>query len=280
MIVWIASYPKSGNTWVRGLLSSYLYTDDGIFKFNLLKEIRQFPSKIFFDTFLNDFSDIKKVSNFWIAAQEKINLIKNKVTFLKTHSALCTLENNPFTNKINTKAIIYIVRDPRNLITSISNHYSQTQKESLDFIINKNKMIMDDDMGGKEFGVATVLGSWADHYRSWTNSKIAPIIVIKYEDLINDTVNTFERILNFLNKLTPIDIDKKKIKKVVNSCNFETLVNKEKKEGFFESISRDNKKIKFFFLGKKNNWKVLLDPKIEMEIRIKFQNEMLDLKYI
>ena len=46
MIVWIASYPKSGNTWVRGLLSSYLYTNDGIFKFNLLKEIRQFPTAI------------------------------------------------------------------------------------------------------------------------------------------------------------------------------------------------------------------------------------------
>jgi len=280
MIVWIASYPKSGNTWVRSLLTSYLYTKDGEFNFNLLKEIKQFPNKRYFNTFLDDFSNIKKVSNFWIAAQEKINLIQSKITFLKTHSALCTLENNPFTNSTNTKAIIYIVRDPRNLITSISNHYSQTQEDSFNFMINKDKMIMDDDIGGKNFGVATVLGSWSDHYKSWTNSKIAPIIVIKYEDLIDDTINTFEKILNFLNKLIGTNIDRNKIKKVVDSCNFETLSAKERKEGFFESVSDNNKKISFFFLGKKNNWQDLLDPKIEKKIRSKFENEMIELKYI
>ena len=118
MIIWIASYPKSGNTWVRSLLSSYLYSNNGIFSFDLLRKIPQFPSRSYFEFFLNDFSDIKKVSDYWIAAQERIRLFNDKTVFLKTHSALCTLENNPFTNKNNTKAAIYIVRDPRNLITS------------------------------------------------------------------------------------------------------------------------------------------------------------------
>ena len=54
MIVWIASYPKNGNTWIRSLLSSYLYSCDGVFDFNLLKEIKQFPSKIFLNPFLKD----------------------------------------------------------------------------------------------------------------------------------------------------------------------------------------------------------------------------------
>ena len=126
MIVWIASYPKSGNTWIRSLLSSYIYTEDGIFNFSLLNKIKQFPNKKFFKSFLKNFSDIKEVSNFWIAAQTKINLT-NDTVFLKTHSALCTLENNQFTNKTNTKAIIYVVRDPRNLITSLSHHYSKNK---------------------------------------------------------------------------------------------------------------------------------------------------------
>ena len=116
MIIWIASYPKSGNTWIRSLLTSYLYTDNGIFNFNLLRKISQFPSRPHFETFLNDFTDIKKISYYWIAAQEKIRLFNNETVFLKTHSALCTLENNPFTNKNNTKAVIYVIRDPRNLI--------------------------------------------------------------------------------------------------------------------------------------------------------------------
>ena len=101
MIVWIASYPKSGNTWLRSLLSSYLYTNDGTFNFDLLRKIQQFPSKPYFRFFLKDFQDIKKVSNYWIAAQDRINLLNDGLTFMKTHSALCTLENNPFTNKSN-----------------------------------------------------------------------------------------------------------------------------------------------------------------------------------
>ena len=135
MIIWIASYPKSGNTWIRSLLSTYLYTDDGNFNFDLLYKIAQFPNKKFLEYFLKDFSDIKKVSDYWIAAQDRINLFnENKTIFLKTHSALCTLENNSFTNKNNTKAVIYVVRDPRNVVTSISNHYSFDIEESFKFI--------------------------------------------------------------------------------------------------------------------------------------------------
>ena len=74
MIIWIASYPKSGNTWVRALLSSYINSDDGTFKFDLLKNIPQFPSKKALQHFTNDFSDIKKVSDHWISAQDRISL--------------------------------------------------------------------------------------------------------------------------------------------------------------------------------------------------------------
>ena len=62
MIIWIASYPKSGNTWVRSLLSSYLYSKDGNFSFDLLKKILKFPSKKYLEYYTKDFSDIKKVS--------------------------------------------------------------------------------------------------------------------------------------------------------------------------------------------------------------------------
>ena len=280
MIVWIASYPKSGNTWIRSLLSSYLYSEDGVFNFNLLKQIKQFPSKIYLKPFLKDFSDIENVSNFWISAQDRINILENKITFLKTHSALCTLGKNSFTNKKNTKAIIYVVRDPRNVITSISNHYDKTQEDSFNFMINKNKIIVDDYFGGENFGIATVLGSWADHYKSWTNTKIAPLLIIKYEDLLNNTLKTFEKILNFLSKFTEIELNKTKIINSVNSCDFKILADKEKKEGFFESVSINNKKVKFFFLGKKNNWQTLLNSEIEKKIKNKFKKEMIELKYI
>ena len=86
MIIWIASYPKSGNTWVRSLLSTYLYTEDGIFNFNLLKKILKFPSKKYLEFFTKDFSDIKKISEYWIAAQNRINLYNEKLIEI---SSLC-----------------------------------------------------------------------------------------------------------------------------------------------------------------------------------------------
>ena len=282
MIIWIASYPKSGNTWVRSLLASYLYTDNGIFNFNLLRKISQFPSRPHFETFLNDFTDIKKISNYWIAAQEKIRLFNNETVFLKTHSALCTLENNPFTNKNNTKAVIYVVRDPRNLITSFAHHYSKNIDEAFDFIKDKRQMLLKNDYGKGDFGIATVLGNWSEHYRSWKNIKFAPILIIKYEDLINNTKKTFSTILDFLSNFMDIKIDEKKIMKTIETCDFDRVSKKEKEEGFYESVvSKINKKkLNFFYLGKKNDWKNLLNPVVEKKIRQTFQKEMEELGYI
>ena len=236
MIIWIASYPKSGNTWVRSLLSTYLYTEDGIFNFNLLKKILKFPSKKYLEFFTKDFSDIKKISEYWIAAQNRINLYnENESIFLKTHSALCTLENNSFTNKANTQAVIYIVRDPRNVITSISNHYSYNIEESYNFMIDNNRMLVADKWGGKNFGISEMLGSWSQHYKSWQNIKFAPILNIKYENLITDTKNSLITIINFLQRFIEIKVDNKKILKTVESCNFENLSKMEKKQGFDEA---------------------------------------------
>ena len=84
MIIWIASYPKSGNTWIRSLLSTYLYSDKADFNFELLNNILQFPDKKFFKYFTEDFSDIKKVSDHWIAAQDRINLFNSSLFLINS----------------------------------------------------------------------------------------------------------------------------------------------------------------------------------------------------
>ena len=283
MIIWIASYPKSGNTWIRALLSSYLYSKDGVFNFELLKKIVQFPDKAFLEYFLNDFSDIKKVSNYWIAAQDRLNLYHDEENiFFKTHSALCTLDNNIFTNKSNTKAVIYVVRDPRNVITSTANHFSLSIEEAYTFLTDSKKLLTEGKHGTENFGVATVLGSWSDHYKSWLNIKFAPILIVKYENLMKDPINSFIAVLNFLKKFIDIKIDEKKILNSVSSCSFENMVEMEKKHGFKESAEskEGTEKVNFFYLGKKNNWKNLLNTEIEKKIRKVFSSEMKDLGYI
>ena len=279
MIIWIASYPKSGNTWIRDLLSAYLYSEDGIFKFELLKNISQFPTRQDVQEFTNDFKNRVKTSKYWIAAQKKINLNK-KIHFLKTHTSLCTLEGNSFTDKENTIGCIYVVRDPRNVITSIANHYEFSINEAFEFLTNKRKIIFDSEY--QDYGDIQFLGDWANHYNSWKNLTIATVKIVKYEDLLNNTKKTFIGLLDFLKKFIHINIDEKKIKNILLSTDFNILKSNEEKFGFEESIlsKKNNEKIKFFNLGKDNNWKQLLDSVTEKKIVKSFKFEMEELNYI
>ena len=279
MIIWIASYPKSGNTWIRALLSAYLYSQDGIFKFDLLKNISQFPTREDVQEFTNNFKSPVETSKYWITAQKKLNLDK-KIHFLKTHSSMCNLEGNSFTDKANTIAAIYVVRDPRNVITSIANHYEFSINDAFEFLTNKRKIIFDPEY--QDYGDIQFLGDWTNHYKSWKNLTIVPVKIVKYEDLLHNSEKTFVNLLEFLKKFISINIDVKKLKNAIISTNFNTLKSREEKFGFEESImsKKNNKKIKFFNLGKDNDWKKLLDNKVEKKIVESFKSEMKELNYI
>ena len=119
MIVWISSYPKSGNTWIRTFISTYYLSSNDKFDFSMLKNIRQFPHEKFF---IKKITDINSAINNWDLAQNNINL-KNGLIFLKTHAALVKINNIPFTTNKNTLGAIYVVRDPRNVVTSLANHF-------------------------------------------------------------------------------------------------------------------------------------------------------------
>ncbi len=98
MIIWIASYPKSGNTWIRSLLSSYLFSKDGRFSFKLLKNIEQFSSKDFLSDKLKRSNYQAIISKNWIPSQKIINRDK-KIHILKTHNFAGTISGYPFTNE-------------------------------------------------------------------------------------------------------------------------------------------------------------------------------------
>ena len=140
MIIWISSYPKSGNTWLRSLISNYFFSKDGSFDFELIKQIDSFPNSKFFRKYKDKFENPEDTSKYWINEQEKINSL-SKVFFFKTHNALCKISGNKFTNQKNTLAAIYIIRDPRNVITSISTHYQISKHEALNFMKDKNRGI-------------------------------------------------------------------------------------------------------------------------------------------
>ena len=277
MIIWISSYPKSGNTWVRTFISTYYLSSSDKFDFSMLKNIRQFPHEKFFD---KKISDINSAINNWDLAQYNINL-RNKLIFLKTHGALVKINNTAFTNKRHTLGAIYIVRDPRNVVTSLANHYQLTFDESLKFMTNKKKFLLKKS-DSSNFGNFTFLNSWSEHYKSWLYNKEFNLLFIKYEDLENDTLNTFKKIVKFLNKITKKDkkIDTDRLVKIIDTISFETLKKKENEEGFPEAIINNEKQtVDFFYLGKKNKWQKLLSSKQIDRINYIFNDDLKRLGY-
>ena len=269
MIIWLASYPKSGNTWVRALISSLLYSSDGIFDFSLLNKIEQFPQKKYFEYFTSKYNDIHKLKKFWISAQDRINL-DNKIKFFKTHHANFKIDNYYFTDKSNTLATIYIVRDPRSLIKSIANHYHADEEYSKEFL-----------MTPKLIGEDTILGTWSQHYLSWT-TKNDNLLLIKYEDLLSNINRELDKIILFLKKYLNFSVSEKKISNILNTTSFLNLKKMEEENKFKEFVVDRNKNIKkkFFYLGPNNNWKMQISTKIAREIENKFNLEMKNLKYL
>ena len=284
MIIWLASYPKSGNTLVRALLSSYFFSKEGIFNFKLIKYIKQFPNAGLFENLGIDIGSDKEVVKNYIKVQESINQ-KNSIQFLKTHSYLFNIDNNPFTDLNNTLGAIYIVRDPRNVVTSNAHHYNISIEESL--LRMTSSVHYGGDIKSKhEADRAKVyLGSWSSNFNSWKSFEpVGKYLLIKYEELISNREETLLKILKYIHKLKKINFvpDNKKLKNVLESTTFEKMKSEEEKEGFSESRTnlKTNEKIPFFNLGPKNKWQNILEPKIIKKIENSFNVEMKELGYL
>tara|TARA_B100000902_G_scaffold349196_1_gene357607 strand:+ start:308 stop:1159 length:852 start_codon:yes stop_codon:yes gene_type:complete len=283
MIIWLASYPKSGNTYVRAFLSAYYFSDNGEFDFSQISSIDQFPHEKFFKEKVNNISEASKQ---WLPIQREINKDK-KIRFFKTHSFLGNYQGNQFTSPETTLGAIYIVRDPRNVLTSLKNHYSFDDDNALKMIMDKTRSLMSNN--GSHASL-TYISSWAENYLSWFRNKQFRRLFVKYEDLISNKYETFRDIVVFTNTLmNKVEgVNKSKLQKAIESTNFDILKKKEMNETFDGSESSfknwrkfhsENKNL-FFNLGPDNDWKKILTTKISNQIEISFEKEMKELSYL
>ena len=250
-IIWISSYPKSGNTWVRYLLANYFYNPSRITNANIIDNIKKFNINDKFKK-ISNLENIKKnpfdISKYWIPSQE--NLIKNNksIFFLKNHNSLIRIGENNFTKKEFCLATIYIVRDPRDVAVSFAHFSNLNYDKTIDKLLSEELFASVDSNNPWNI---EIIGSYKFHYNSWKNGIInVPSIIIKYEDLINDTYGQLLRIINFLCKVLNLNINHEQLIFSVYNSSFETLKKFEKENKFKEKGGSN----RFFRKGKYNDW--------------------------
>jgi len=282
MIVWISSYPKSGNTWMRALLAYYFFSKTKKFDFSLLKHIPNFN--------VSDFIHEKKplktnedIIENWIPVQKFINEKFKRNLFFKTHNVCVTSKGEKFTNNKVSAGCIYVVRDPRNVITSYKNFENQTYENIIKNMIDEEGFLLSNKSTFEKFGIKgiEIISSWARHYNSWVhNNTNIPICLIKYEDLVENPSLEFNKIFNFLKKINnekKTEINKEKLEKTISETNFKNLKDLENNNGFTE---KQNRGVNFFNQGVENDWKKILPNKISSIIERKFEKEMKELGYL
>ena len=263
------------------MISSLIYSVDGNHSFDHLNYIDQYPVKKYFENLIDNFYDLKKIKKNWEPSQDLINL-DGKVKFLKTHHIFCKFGENTFTNYTNSLGVIYIVRDPRNLLSSIRHHWSLKDYQSA-----KNILFDVEASTGmkhevnKNYSFPVLISSWNNHYNYWKKVK-KNYLLIKYEDLINDTEYELTKIIKYLKKFIKFTVNDKKIKNILKTTSFNYL-KKMENNGHFKESNMDDRtgKFKTFFnKGPENRWEGLIEKEITEEVEKKFYTEMKELGYI
>ena len=252
-IIFIASYPKSGNTWLRSIIASLLYKPDGKFNFldikkiSLLSQFRNFKNIKGYKLTEEKNLDFNWTSQNWILAQERINYTNKDIKFYKTHCVRGIVNNNFFTDESVCLGFIYIVRDPRDVVVSLSKHMGIDKDLAInEMLYNQRRMALFDK-------VYELVSTWKDNINSWMMFKNVPRLIIKYEDMINNIDSSILQIANFINNISSLNIktDKNFLDSVIQSTNFNKLQKMEDQQKFDEATSHS----RFFRKGIAGGWK-------------------------
>jgi len=253
-LYWLASYPKSGNTWFRIFLSHYLTGNEDINRLGHLgtmasarKMVKRYNSnyKRYFDS--EQLTNLRRDA--YIEYNRALNINNDKDTYNKIHDAYKLIDNKPLIPDKVSAGAIYFIRNPFDICVSFANH--------MGFDIDTSIKRMNDNefhIGGVKKQLRQDLFTWSNHVKSWTEQDLIPIHIIRYEDMLSDTFNIFSKAIKFL----VIDYDEEKIKKSLEFSSFDNLKKIENDTGFKETPDKSGG---FFKTGKSNYGKDILTDK-------------------
>ena len=286
--VWCASFPKSGNTWIRALfagimgdgsvrLSSLAGHSAGNDQRAIFREFGITPSVL----------DDQQANDLMAEVGASVAVRSDKPVFRKTHNAFGGTGAAGSRHLLATPTrALYIVRDPRAVVVSMAHHMGFSQQEAVTVMANgpfagrEDRQAPDAPEGAvgdryvtRGCQVAFDWGSWSRNVTSWLDQTEVPVKLIRYEDLISDTNGQVAQIVEWLE----LDIPADRVRQAVQESSFESLSAQELVGGFVEATSPDRQ---FFRRGQANSWSAELEPGLAEQVIADHATTMTRLGYL
>ncbi len=266
-ITWIASYPRSGNTWIRALITAY--ANNGEVDINNIMQTSDKDPRYFDGIIKKPIEDWTLVDQALLKPAAMARMLEDADgnLLLKTHDCNIDISGVAQIPYDQTRVGIYIVRDPRDVVLSMRNHFvCKDNKEAVSKITDDKFMTR-----APNKGVFMPQLSWKIHIASWMRELPYPVYALRYEDMLEKPFEIFSEIIQFLN----MDYDKDLVIKTIDACSFDKLSKQEKEEGFRETVGQE-----FFHKGKAQRWKTELEPELRTVIENTFKAEMKSVGYL
>ncbi|MFK7938101.1 MAG: sulfotransferase domain-containing protein [Roseovarius sp.] len=258
-IIWLASYPKSGNTWMRIFLANYLMNTPEPMPIN---QVHRFGMG---DTIAKTYQmvagrpiDVNDPAQI-LSLRDKVlrGIVGNNadVNFVKTHNIRRDAFGVSMIPEQYTRSSIYILRNPLDMVLSYARHHGLSVADAVHAIGHS-----DNATSGDAMAVATFLGSWSEHVNSWTARAAYPQIVIRYEDLLDDPETHFTAVLEHIG----VPVEAERLKRAIKHASFKEVKRQEKKHGFVEKSAEA---ASFFTSGKAGSWKSDLPEELADQIK-------------
>ena len=251
-IIWVASYPKSGNTWVRAFLHNLMRNPAEAYDINRLSDLTLGDSQVrWFQKFVN--KPAKDFTNEELAAlRPRVHKMFTEASrdpvFVKTHNAVMEYGGGPMISLQHTAAAIYIVRNPLDVVLSHSDHYGNSIDRTIEIMSTIGSIT-----SAGEHNVPELHSSWSNNVLSWTATPNPALHVVRYEDMLDKPYGTFSGIVRFLR----LPATRERIERAIKRSSFKVLQEQERRHGFIE---RTNVSERFFRVGKSGQWRTGLTP--------------------
>jgi len=274
--MWLASYPKSGNTWFRAFLTALM--NDGVVDINKLNSDGIFSSRILFDmvTDINSrdlYDDEAKtmmadVFRYIATKEDLLSIIKIHDHFGKDKTGSTIIPEEV------THCAIYFIRNPLDIAGSLAHHMGQSIQEAVDMLNDPEACLVPQKNNlNKNPQIRQYLADWSSHVNSWIEYPSFPVYAMRYEDMLTNTFETFKKALEF----TGWQFNDDQISKAISAVSFEKLSMQEAEHGFKE---RSEKNTRFFRSGITGNWEKELTAAQANQIISKHKDTMVKYHYL